>query len=90
MLNSAENGTAMPQSRIIEDLSARLGEIIAAGPAKDVEKNLRAMLSAAFAKFDLATREELGIQAKVLARTREKLSELEARIAELEAGLRKQ
>jgi ubiquinone biosynthesis accessory factor UbiK len=89
MLNSAENGTAMPQTRIFEDLSARLGEIIAAGPAKDVEKNLRAMLSAAFAKFDLATREELEIQAKVLARTREKLSELEARIAELEAGLRK-
>jgi BMFP domain-containing protein YqiC len=90
MLNSAENGTAMPQPGIFEDLSARLGEIIAAGPAKDVEKNLRAMLSAAFAKFDLATREELDIQAKVLARTREKLSELEARIAELEAGLRKQ
>ncbi len=80
----------MPQTRIFEDLSARLGEIIAASPAKDVEKNLRAMLSAAFAKFDLATREELEIQAKVLARTREKLSELEARIAELEAGLRKQ
>jgi BMFP domain-containing protein YqiC len=90
MLNSAENGTAMPQTRLFEDLSARLGEIIAAGPAKDVEKNLRAMLSTAFAKFDLATREELEIQAKVLARTREKLSELEARIAELEAGLRKQ
>jgi len=89
MLNSAENGTAMPQTRIFEDLSARLGEIIAAGPAKDVEKNLRAMLSATFAKFDLATREELDIQTKVLARTREKLSELEARIAELEAGLRK-
>ena len=79
----------MPQTRIFEDLSARLGEIIAAGPAKDVEKNLRAMLSATFAKFDLATREELDIQTKVLARTREKLSELEARIAELEAGLRK-
>ncbi|MGB7540864.1 MAG: accessory factor UbiK family protein [Burkholderiales bacterium] len=79
----------MPQARIFEDLSARLGEIIAAGPAKDVEKNLRAMFSAAFAKLDLATREELEVQAKVLARTREKLSELEARIAELEAGLRK-
>lgn len=80
----------MPQTRIFEDVSARLGEIIAASPAKDVEKNLRAMLSAAFAKFDLATREELEIQAKVLARTREKLTALEARIAELEAGLHRQ
>ena len=44
-------------------------------------------LQQAFAKLDLATREELEIQAKVLARTREKLSELETRVAELEAKL---
>ncbi len=45
------------------------------------------LLSAAFSRLDLATREELEIQIKVLARTREKLAELEARVAELEAGL---
>lgn len=77
----------MSQPRIFEDLSAKVSEFLAASPAKDVEKNLRALLSAAFAKLDLATREELDIQAKVLARTREKLSELEARVAELEARL---
>ena len=78
----------MPTSRIFEDLSAKISEFLAASPAKDVEKNLKALLSAAFAKLDLATREELDIQAKVLARTREKLSALEARVAELEASLR--
>ena len=78
----------MPTSRIFEDLSARISEFLAASPAKDIEKNLKALLSAAFAKLDLATREELDIQAKVLARTREKLSALEARVAELEASLR--
>ena len=78
----------MPTTRIFEDLSASISEFLAASPAKDVEKNLKALLSAAFAKLDLATREELDIQAKVLARTREKLSVLEARVAELEAGLR--
>ena len=78
----------MPTSRIFEDLSANISEFLAASPAKDVEKNLKALLSAAFAKLDLATREELDIQAKVLARTREKLSALEARVAELEASLR--
>jgi len=78
----------MPTSRIFEDLSAKISEFLAASPAKDVEKNLRALLSAAFAKLDLATREELEIQVKVLARTREKLSALEARVAELEASLR--
>ena len=77
----------MSQTPILEDLSARIGEFLAASPAKDVEKNLRALLSAAFAKLDLATRGELDIQTKVLARTREKLSELEARVAELEARL---
>ena len=78
----------MPTSRIFEDLSARISEFLAASPAKDVEKNLKALLSAAFGKLDLVTREELDIQAKVLARTREKLSALEARVAELEAKLR--
>ena len=77
----------MSETRIFEDLSAKVSEFLAASPAKDLEKNLRALLSAAFAKLDLATREELDIQAKVLARAREKLTELEARVAELEARL---
>jgi BMFP domain-containing protein YqiC len=77
----------MPQTRILDDLSARISEFLAASPAKDVEKNLQALLSAAFAKLDLATRAELEVQAKVLARAREKLTELEARVAELEARL---
>jgi BMFP domain-containing protein YqiC len=78
----------MPPTRIFEDLSANISEFLAASPAKDVEKNMKALLSAAFAKLDLATREQLDIQAKVLARTREKLSALEARVAELEASLK--
>jgi BMFP domain-containing protein YqiC len=77
----------MPQTRILDDLSARISEFLAASPAKDVEKNLQALLSAAFAKLDLATRAELEVQAKVLARAREKLTELEARVAEFEARL---
>ena len=89
MLNSIDDASAMSQTlsqtRILDDLSARISEFLAASPAKDVEKNLQALLSAAFAKLDLATRAELEIQAKVLARSREKLSQLEARVAELEA-----
>jgi len=77
----------MSRTRILDELSARISEFLAASPAKDVEKNVRALLSAAFAKLDLATRAELEIQAKVLARAREKLSELEARVAELESRL---
>ena len=77
----------MSRTRILDDLSARISEFLAASPAKDVQKNVQALLSAAFAKLDLATRAELEIQVKVLARAREKLSELEARVAELESRL---
>ena len=77
----------MSRTRILDDLSARISEFLAASPAKDVRKNVQALLSAAFAKLELATRAELEIQAKVLARAREKLSELEARVAELESRL---
>ena len=87
MLDSIESD-AMPTARILEDLSARISEFLAATPARDVEKNVKALLSAAFAKLELATREELDVQAKVLARTREKLSALEARVAALEASLK--
>jgi len=89
VLDSIDDASAMPQTRILDDLSARIREFLAASPAKDVEKNLQALLSAGFAKLDLATRAELDVQTKVLARSREKLSELEARVAELEARLSK-
>jgi len=77
----------MAQTSLLEDLSARIGEFLAASPAKDVEKNFRALLSATFAKLDLATREEFEVQTQTLARTREKLAELERRVVELESRL---
>ena len=48
----------MPQHRILDDLGARISEVLAASPAKDIEKNLRGMLSGAFSRLDLVTREE--------------------------------
>ena len=78
----------MAQTSLLEDLSARISEFLAASPAKDLEKNLKALLAAAFARLDLATREEFEVQAAVLARAREKLAELERRVVELEARLR--
>jgi BMFP domain-containing protein YqiC len=85
--DSTEQGKTMPQDRM-EELSAKIREILATSPAKDLEKNLRAMLGAVFDKLELATRAELEIQQKVLGRTREKVAALESRLAELEAKLR--
>ncbi|PCJ32652.1 MAG: hypothetical protein COA90_02515 [Gammaproteobacteria bacterium] len=50
----------------------------------DIEKNIRAALSATFSKLDLVTREEFDVQTQVLHRTREKLEALEKRVTELE------
>ncbi len=74
----------MINAKIFEDLSGRLNEAVRNSPAKDLERNMRALLAQGFAKLDLVTREEFDIQSQVLARTREKLVELEARVAELE------
>ena len=78
----------MLPNRLFEDLSNRVAEVMAQSPAKDIEKNLRAVMNAAFTKLDLVTREEFDVQAKVLARTRERLAELETRVAVLEAESR--
>ncbi|MCX7151750.1 MAG: accessory factor UbiK family protein [Proteobacteria bacterium] len=74
----------MSKAQFIEDLNARMSEILASSPARDMEKNLHLMLSSAFNRLNLVTREEFDVQAKVLARTREKLAAVEAKLVEME------
>ena len=74
------------RSLSVEDLNARIAEVIAASPAKDIEKNMKAMLMAMFARLDLVTREEFDVQVAVLQRTREKLEAIEAQLAEINAA----
>jgi ubiquinone biosynthesis accessory factor UbiK len=74
----------MQATPFIEELTAKMSQLAATSPARDVEKNLRALLSAGLARLDVVTREEFDVQAKLLARTLEKLAALEARLAELE------
>jgi BMFP domain-containing protein YqiC len=67
-----------------EDISQKIKEVIEKSPAKDLEKNLRAMMESVFVRLNLVTREEFDVQSQVLTRTREKLTELESKLAELE------
>ncbi len=69
---------------IAVDMQNKIGEVIRNSPAKDIEKNVRAMMTQGFQRMDLVTREEFDIQSKVLAKTREKLEALEAKVAALE------
>jgi BMFP domain-containing protein YqiC len=75
----------MLNPKLLDEISARISSLLAATPAGDIEKNLRAVLSSLFAKLDLVTREEFDVQREVLTRSREKLVALEARVTELEA-----
>jgi ubiquinone biosynthesis accessory factor UbiK len=74
----------MQATRFVDEFTAKLSELAAASPARDVEKNVRALLSAGLARLDVVTREEFDVQAKLLLRTLEKLAALESRLAELE------
>jgi BMFP domain-containing protein YqiC len=76
----------MLNQKVLDEIVTKVNELLAQSPVKDVEKNLRVMLSGMFARLDLVTREEFEVQQEVVKRTREKLTGLEARIAELEAS----
>ena len=76
--------------RFLEDLAKRLSEAMPpqlAALKNDIEANFKSVLQSALARLDLVTRQEFDVQAGVLARTREKVTSLEARLAGLEAEL---
>ena len=75
----------MINTAALDELAKRIGRAIEASPAKDLERNVKALLSSGLSKLDVVPRSEFDVQAKVLARTREKLDELERKVAELEA-----
>jgi len=74
----------MLNSKAFDDLATRIGKAIENSPAKDIEQNVRAMLSSGLSRLDLVPRAEFDVQAQVLLKTREKLEALEARLAEIE------
>ncbi|RMG30265.1 MAG: accessory factor UbiK family protein [Gammaproteobacteria bacterium] len=77
----------MIDTRFLDELARRIGAAVPPGLEslrRDLEKQARAVLQSAFARLDLVPREEFEIQAKVLARTRERLEALEARVRRLE------
>ena len=71
----------------IENLAEKLAAAVPEGlrsMREDLEHNFRAVLRSSLSKLDLVTREEFEVQEAVLARTREKLEALEAKLAQHE------
>jgi BMFP domain-containing protein YqiC len=75
----------MLNSKTLDELAAKIGKAIENSPARDIEKNVKAMLQSGLTRLDVVPRAEFDTQAQVLLRTREKLEQLETRVAELEA-----
>ena len=73
---------------IISELAGKLADSVPGDIQDlrdDLEENFRGLLQAGLDKLDLVTREEFEVQAKVLARTREKLDRLEQELEHLRA-----
>ncbi len=70
--------------RTLDELAAKIGKAVEASPARDLEKNIKALLQGGLARLDVVTRAEFDTQTAVLLKTREKLERLEARVAEME------
>lgn len=74
----------MDRNKLVDEIGDRLRQVLEASPAKDLERNVRAVLTNVFSRLDLVTREEFDVQREVLLRTRERLVDLEQKIARLE------
>lgn len=76
----------MFQSKQFDDLAKKLFSALPAGVKNiqsEIEQQFKEILQTAFNKLDLVTREEFDVQAKVLARTREKVEALQAQLESL-------
>jgi BMFP domain-containing protein YqiC len=79
-------------NQAIRDLAEKLASAVPDGNSfatmrTDIERNFRGLLAGAFERLDLVSREEFDVQRKVLERTREKLTALEAELQRLEERL---
>jgi BMFP domain-containing protein YqiC len=77
--------------KLFDDISKRVADSMPRGLQAlqdDLQRNLRSTLEAALGRMNLVTREEFEVQQAVLQRTRDKLRDLEQRVAALEATTR--
>ncbi len=69
----------------LDQLVAQLREIAASSPGEELQKNLRATLSAGLARMDVVTRQDFDIQRAMLDTLREQVDELSRQVEALEA-----
>jgi BMFP domain-containing protein YqiC len=80
----------MIDNQSINRLSEKINELLPPGLQQvksDFDARLKSLLQQQLAHFEMVSREEFDLQARVLERTREKLEAVEARLQELEKSL---
>ena len=77
----------MARATFLDELQSKLEQLFSTGPAKDIERNVKTLVGNALSRLDVATREDLDVQTKLIERSTERIAALEARIAELERKL---
>ncbi len=76
----------MIDHKAIDELTTRISNLLPDGVKllkNDLETNIRALVESAFSQMNLVSREEFEVQAALLERTRQKLTQLEKQLAEL-------
>lgn len=76
----------MQKPKLLEDLGAKMAETLSASPFKDIEKNIKSLLVANLSKLDVVTRDDFEIQVELVRRLRERLAQLEEKVARMEEG----
>lgn len=72
----------MKGQSFFEEFQKGIQDLIAQSPAADIEKNVKAFMSQGFSKLDLVTREEFDAQAAMVEKLRQRVTALEALLAE--------
>jgi len=70
----------MDRQSILQDVQQRVADLLRASPAADIERNLKAMLTQTFQRLDLVSRDEFDTQVEMVARLRQRIEALEARL----------
>ena len=80
----------MIDNQTINQLSDKISELLPPGLQQikaDFDSRLKHLLQQQLANYEMVSREEFDIQARVLERTRTKLESIEAKLRDLEATL---
>ena len=70
--------------KILDELQSKLGQIMESSPARDIERNVRALLTQAVSRLELVTTEEYEVQKLTIVQMQNRINMLEKRLSELE------